>query len=141
MNNPSNDNSSWDDFHEEPIDFAEEPINFQEEPIDFAEPSENETGELLDFSPTTTSTSSTTVTSSTSTMTSTTSTTSTTETSTTRELFIARNKASSVLNEKRLPRSYYDYHEDTLSEWELYELGSEERDKEEAYAKYYYAFV
>ena len=127
LNNSRNDNSSWIDFHEEPIDFAE--------------PSDNETDEPLDFIPTTTSTSSTTVTSTTSTMTSTTSTTATTETSTTKELFIARNKASSVLNERRLPRSYYDYHEDTLSEWELYELGSEEQDKEEAYAKYYNAFV
>ena len=130
LNNSSNDNSSSIDFHEEPIDFAENPINFHEEPIDFAEPSDNETGEPLDFSPTTTSTSSTTVTSTTSTMTTTTS---TTETSMKNEFFIARNKASSVLNEIRLPRSdnFVDYR---------HELSSEHRAHEEAWAKYYDAF-
>ena len=127
LNNSSSDNS-WIDFYEEPIDFAAEPINFREEPIDFAEPSDNETGEPFDFSPTTTSTSSTTVTSTTSTITTTTSTTSTTETTTKKEIFIARNKASSVLNEIRLPRS-------STEEWT-----AEHRAGEEAWAKYYYAF-
>ena len=128
LNNSSNDNPSWDYFQEELIYFAEEPIDFHDEPIDFAEPSDYETGEPIDFSPTSTSTSSTAVSSTTSTMTSTTPTTSTTETSTKKEFFIARNKASSVLNEKRLPRS-------SAEEW-----AAEHRAGEEAWAKYYYAF-
>ena len=93
FNNSSNDNLSSIDFHEGPIDFAE--------------PSDNETGELFDFGSTIISTSSTTVTSTTSTMISTTSTTSTTETSTTKEFFIARNKASSVIDEIK-KRSAFD---------------------------------
>ena len=134
LNNTSNDNLSAIDFYEKPIDFAEKPI-------DFAESSDNETGEPFDFSPTTTSTSSTTVTSTTSTMPLTTST--TMEATTTKEFFIARNKASSVLKEIRQPRSYYtgyDYHEEKSSENRL-EIQVEKRAKEEAYAKYYYAFV
>ena len=131
LNNTSNDNLSAIDFYEKPIDFAEKPI-------DFAESSDNETGEPFDFSPTTTSTSSTTVTSTTSTVPSTTST--TTETTTTKEFFIARNKASSVLKEIRQPRSYYTGYDEKSSENRL-EIQVEKRAKEEAYAKYYYAFV
>ena len=136
LNNTSNDKLSS-------IDFAENPIDFDEHPIDFAESSDNETGEPFDFSATTTSTSSKTVASTTSTMPSTTSTTSTTETTTTKEFFIARNKASSVLNEIRNPRSYdhHRYNDETLSEYKLAEASYEEQHKEDVYAKYYYAFV
>ena len=103
FNVSSNDNALSDEFEQGPIDFAE--------PLD-----ENETWiwitGIIDFQSTTTSTSTslptTSVTSSSSTMsttTSSTSTISTTETSTTKEFFIARNQANSVLKESRPPRS------------------------------------
>ena len=99
--------------------------------MDFGEPSNNESSEqVANFSPTITSISSTTVTSTTQI------TTTTTSTTTTKEFFIARNKASSVLKEIRNPRSSW-YHDETSSEERLVE----KRAKEEAYAKYYYAFV
>ena len=113
-------------------------IDFNDETMDFGEPSNNESSEqVANFSPTITSISSTTVTSTTQI------TTTTTSTTTTKEFFIARNKASSVLNEIRNPRSYdhHRYNDETLSEYKLAEASYEEQHKEDVYAKYYYAFI
>ena len=150
----NNDHLDVSSNHESPpIDFSEPLVdfsNYNSSAIDFSEPiDENETwdGDLLDFESTTTLTSTTVTTTSiisSSTMTSTTSTTSKTETSTTKEFFIARNKASALLeDDTRLPRSSQlldpSRHEKIM--WYKYRE-SEESAREYAFYLYYeYDFV